>query len=379
MTPFRCALLSAVKHDYVARGMMSHPRFVPAVIADDADQPEWAHARNQQLADEWKIPYVRDVERAVRDFGAEVAIVSSAAERHVDLSVRAAQAGLHIVQDKPMSTRLDECCRLVRAVERAGVRFLLWNRSRLPAIDHARDLLAQGHLGEVRAIHVDFYFAKDAGPPLGSRPAGAPPLNWLEHQIAAHADGSDGGLGHTPLGELQNEGIYPLGYIQRLLNASPRRVFARATAHFHQLYADNHVEDLATVSLEFADGLVGSLCIGRIGAASHPDLGEIKVHLVGSQGALVLNEARPEVAIYHRGLKQASKRFAHRRVALDNDYLLADDFARAIDEKRDTLLGVRAAWSISATLDAALRSARTGQPVAVPDFSPPTEVPHEGT
>src|SRR3954471_14600908 len=74
---FRCAVLSAVKHDYIARGIAAHPRFELAVVADDPDVPGWAHERNQQLAEVYGIPYVRDVERALREFDVQVAIVSS--------------------------------------------------------------------------------------------------------------------------------------------------------------------------------------------------------------------------------------------------------------------------------------------------------------
>src|SRR6185369_2353288 len=118
---FRAAVLSAVKHDYVARGMATHPRFELVVVADDPDVPDWAHERNQQFADAHGIPYVRNVERALRDFDVQVAIVSPEAERHCDLSVRAALAGKHIVQDKPLTTSRSEADRLVEAVERAGV------------------------------------------------------------------------------------------------------------------------------------------------------------------------------------------------------------------------------------------------------------------
>src|SRR5438445_7780118 len=95
MKRFRCAVLSVVKHDYVPRGVAAHPRFELVVIADDPDRPDWTHQRNQELANEFKIPYVRDVEKAIGDYGAQVAVVSSEAERHCDLSVRAANAGLH--------------------------------------------------------------------------------------------------------------------------------------------------------------------------------------------------------------------------------------------------------------------------------------------
>jgi predicted dehydrogenase len=363
MSRFRCAVLSVVKHDYVPRAVAAHPRFELAVVADDPDRPDWAHERNQRFADEFGIPYVRDVEKAVGGHGAQVAVVCSEAERHAGLSVRAADAGLHVIQDKPMSTRLSECDRVVAAVERNGVRFLMWNRNFLPAVLHARDCIASGAVGRPFAVHVDFYFAKDAGPPLGSRRPGDPPINWLAHQLAAHADGSDGALGAEPVGELQNEGIYPLAYIRMLTGAEVRRVYACAAAHFHQVSADNGVEDLAAVTLELDGGLVGSLCLGRIGAASHPDLGEIKIHALGSAGGLVVAEARPEVAIYYRG--QPEKEFRRRRVAGDGDYLLMEDFARALDTGGETALGVRASRAICAAVHAALESARTHRPVAV--------------
>ena len=73
---FRVAVLSVVKHDYVPLGLITHPRFDPVVVADDAAQPEWVHERNQKLADELNIPYVRDVEAALRDYDVQVACVS---------------------------------------------------------------------------------------------------------------------------------------------------------------------------------------------------------------------------------------------------------------------------------------------------------------
>ena len=243
----RVAVLSVVKHDYVPLGVIAHPRFQPVVVADDATEPEWVHQRNEELAAELGVPYVRDVERALSDFGAQVAVVSSQPERHCALSVRAANAGLHVVQDKPMSTRLSECDRLVEAVERNKVKFLMWNRNPMPAVLRARQEIESGTIGSPFAVHVDFYFASDQGPPKGSRRPEDKPINWLEAQIAAHPDGRDGGVGIEPMGELKIEGIDPLGYIRALTGADVERVFARTTAHFHQLHFDNGVEDLATV------------------------------------------------------------------------------------------------------------------------------------
>ena len=355
----RCAVLSVVKHAYVPRGVAAHPRFQLVVVADDPDQPDWVHQRNQEFADEWNIPYIRDVDRALQEYGATVAVVSSEAERHCELSVRAIEAGLHVVQDKPMSNRLSECDRVVEAVRRRGVRFLLWNRSLLPAVVHAHELLGRGDIGGIQSIHVDFYFAKDAGPPRGSRVPGDPPIDWLTHQIAAHADGSDGAVGREPLGELSNEGIYPLGYIHLLCGSRVTRVFARTAAHFHQVNVDNGVEDLATMSLVLENGVTGSVCVGRIGNAAHPDIGEIKIHVVGTRGALVISEARPEVAVYYRG--QPDREFRHRRVASDLDHRLLENFLRAIETGERTVLDAQAGRDICATIQAALASAVSGR------------------
>jgi predicted dehydrogenase len=165
------------------------------------------------------------------------------------------------------------------------------------------------------------------------------------------------------MGELKIEGIYPLAYVKMLTGVDVRRVFARTAAHFHQANVDNDVEDLATVSLEMEGDVVGSLCIGRIGAASHPDIGEIKIHMLGGAGALVFSEARPEVSIYYRG--QPATEFRNRRIGIDIDFLIMDDFARAIDTGGPTILDAAASRAITATVDAAVQSGKTGQAVDV--------------
>ncbi len=360
---FRCAVVSVVKHAYVAQGMAAHPRFELAVVTDNANVPPWTHERNAEFAHAWGIPYIPDLEQAFQACPVQVAIISSEAERHCELSIRAASAGKHIVQDKPLGTRRNEVDRLVAALERYRVKFLMWNRNLLPAVLNARDLLQAGTIGRIQAIHTDFYFAKDAGPPRGTRSPGYPPMDWYSYQIAAHGDGSDGAVGREPLGELANEAIYPLGYIHLLTGTPVRRVFARSAPFFHQVYADNQVEDLASVTLDMEGGMIGTVAIGRIGAASHPSGGEMRIHLVGESGALVINESRPEVGLYYRN--QPPREPRHRRVAGELEFLLADNFAQALDTDGETVLGIHTARAIFATVEAALESSRTGQPVNV--------------
>jgi predicted dehydrogenase len=361
--PFRALVLSVVKHAYIPLAVAAHRKFQLVAVADQDGVPDWIHQRNQEFADRFSIPYLPDIARAITEYRPDVAVISSEAERHCELAVQAADAGLHVIVDKPLSNRLSECDRLVQAVEASGVRTLVWNRNLMPAVRQACEWFHAGRIGELRSVHCDFYFCKDAGPRKGSRRLGDLPINWLERQIEAHADGSDGGVGVQAMGELQVEGIYPLAYMRMLVGSPIRRVFARTACHFHQAHADHGVDDLATVTFEMEGGVVGSLCLGRIGAASHPDLGEIKIHLLGSHGSLVINEPRPEIAVHYRG--QPAAEFPHRRIADEYDFLLLEDFVRAIQTGSRTVLDVVAGREICGVIDACLRSAESGKVVEV--------------
>ena len=65
---FRAGVFSVVKHCYLPRAVAAHPRFELVVVTDDADQPDWVHKRNQKFADEFGIPYVRDLAKAIAEY-----------------------------------------------------------------------------------------------------------------------------------------------------------------------------------------------------------------------------------------------------------------------------------------------------------------------
>ena len=76
-----------------------------------------------------------------------------------------------------------------------------------------------------------------------------------------------------------------------------------------------------------------------------------------------VGEARPEVAVYARG--QSASEFKHRRVADENNYLLMQNFADALDHDTELIVDARAARDIAAIVQAALASAQSGSPVDI--------------
>ncbi len=342
---YRVLALSAAKHDYVPLAFKDHPRFQVTGASDELSADDWVHEANERLAADLGVPYEPGIDTAIARHRPHVAVVSSEAGRHARLSVRAARAGLHVVQDKPMAPTVADCDAIVDAVERAGVQFLLWNRNTLPSIEEARRIVFAGEIGEPRAIHVDFFFCKDAGVLLGSDEPEEVPDSWLSE------------------GELTVEGIYPLAYIRHILGLDALRAFGRTSAHFFRRHAERGVEDIATVSLEMERGVIGSLCSGRIGRPSHPNIGELRVHVIGSAGALVVAEPRPEVAVYTRGL--APDDYRNRGADEERDRRQVDRFVVALDTGSSTLLTARQGRHIVAVVGAALKSARTGRPCKV--------------
>ena len=85
--------------------------------------------------------------------------------------------------------------------------------------------------------------------------------------------------------------------------------------------------------------------------------------MVGSTGALVIAEPRPEVAVYTRGQTPEDDR--NRRTDEETDRRQVDLLLAALDSGGDTLLTARHGRHIVATVVAALKSARSGRPCEV--------------
>ena len=77
--------------------------------------------------------------------------------RHVPDCLAAIDHGLHIICDKPLATSLDEALRLYDAWNGTGLVFCFThNYSGYPMVRQARSMIADGTLGEIRQVHVEY-------------------------------------------------------------------------------------------------------------------------------------------------------------------------------------------------------------------------------
>jgi predicted dehydrogenase len=77
--------------------------------------------------------------------------ISTPGDSHCEIALAAAEAGKHILCEKPLANTLDEARKMQEAVERAGVVAMVnFNYRRVPAVQLARQLIDDGRIGEIR-------------------------------------------------------------------------------------------------------------------------------------------------------------------------------------------------------------------------------------
>ncbi|MFV0267257.1 MAG: Gfo/Idh/MocA family protein [Draconibacterium sp.] len=76
---------------------------------------------------------------------------------HFDPAVMALNHGFHVVLDKPMTFTLEEAYKLKEKLDETGLTFALTHTySGYPAVKHARKMIADGQLGKIRKIFVEY-------------------------------------------------------------------------------------------------------------------------------------------------------------------------------------------------------------------------------
>ncbi|MBV9282467.1 MAG: Gfo/Idh/MocA family oxidoreductase, partial [Chloroflexi bacterium] len=129
--------------DYIYTPPPAHPRLV-AIAGRNRERVEAAARRYgyEKAVTDWH-DLVADPEVQVLDNG-------SPNNLHAAPCIAAAEAGKHIVCEKPLARDAGEARRMLEAVEKAGVIHMCsFNYRFVPAIRLARDLIAAGRLGRI--------------------------------------------------------------------------------------------------------------------------------------------------------------------------------------------------------------------------------------
>ncbi len=312
--------------------------------------------RARAMAAQYGVPHIfTDVRTMVRSGTVDVVLVCTPHPTHVDAVVAAAEAGVHVLCEKPLAVDLESADRMIEAAERAGITFGgIFQRRFWPAAQRIRRAIDDGTLGrltlaecQARIWRPREYFARDAWRGLWSTEGGGALMNQAVHII----DLFQWYMG--PITEI-------FGYAETLREGN---------------YID--VEDTVVATVRFASGAMG--IIEAATTVGPKDLG-FKVAVHGSTGAYVSVWEQPESVEGVIDLWNVGGEIEHRDVFAEGrethpgfpDFhrLQIEDFLQSILAGRPpAVTGAEARKALEIIL-AIYQSSRSGQPVRLPLTGP---------
>lgn len=166
----------------MAPAMRTHPDVLIAAACDPNTD-----VRDRFGAD-YGIPTFGTLAEMLRAVELDAVYVASPHQYHCEHVLVAASAGLHIIVEKPMTLSLDECDRIVEAIDKAGVQLVVGHsRSHDPVIRTMRWLIQSGDVGPVSMIncwnYTDFLLRPRRPEELDTAKGGGIVFNQIPHQV----------------------------------------------------------------------------------------------------------------------------------------------------------------------------------------------------
>ena len=115
----------------------------------------WDHdeARGRQQAQNFGHDYSADLDAVLARSDVQGVMIGAETNRHADVAVAAARAGKDILIQKPLAFRLEDCDRIIEAVDQAGVRAMVAYQMRCdPLNQKIKEIIDTGTIGRVGYI-----------------------------------------------------------------------------------------------------------------------------------------------------------------------------------------------------------------------------------
>ena len=198
--------------------------------------------------------------------------VSVVTPNHLHLPVARAflEAGIHVICDKPLSATLPEAEELARVAEASKALLILtYSYAGYPMIREARRLVAEGQLGRIRLVHVEFVSDWLARPGRAAQP------NW-------RADPALGGEGGA-IADIGTHAAHLATYVSGL-------PITEVAAELTTFIEGRVIDDNGHAMLRFAKGAKGMLWTSQVAAGSD---NEVRLRVMGDAAGLDWNHADP--------------------------------------------------------------------------------------
>ena len=319
-------------------------------LMDLADKIEVVHAfarsetRRRAFGEKFPFPLCDDLETILADDSVEAVAVFSPANTHRDIAVRCAQAGKHVLMEKPLDITTARAEELVAACRKAGVKLgvVLQHRFR-PAGMKLAAMLRNGDLGAI---------------------VGCSTIIRLWRPQSYYDEPGRGSFARDGGGVLISQGIHTLDLMMSLAGPIDEVTGYAATTPVHRM----ETEDMVCAGARFANGAIGTI---DATTAAFPGFHE-EIILACEKGTALLRGTELLVQLQDgRKVEIEPDRSAGGTgadpMAFPHDYHRAvmEDFVDAIREGREPKVTGEEALKVHRLIDALIETGRQGRPVKV--------------
>lgn len=254
------------RYELVAGALSSDPERAAASAADVGIEPERSYAEWRDMA--------RAEGRLRREGRGGIDAVSIVTPNHLHASIARAflAEGIHIICDKPLTVSLAEALELRDLAHGSGALFMLTHTyTGYPMVRHARSLVAQGAIGELRLLQVEY--AQDW---------------WSEASAVADGGWRGDPAIAGPAGTLGDVGIHAYQLASYVSGCEPHEI----AAELHTFAPGRRLDDHVQVMMRYANGARGTLWASQVATGCENAL---SLRLYGSRAQLRFEQEEPNV------------------------------------------------------------------------------------
>lgn len=213
-----------------------------------------------------------------REYGIEVVSIVTPNHMHFQAAETFLNRRISVICDKPMTNTLSEAQRLHDIAERSGAAFILThNYSGYPMVRQAREMVANGDIGQVRVVQAEYIQGW-----LSERleESGAKQAEWRTDPTRAGAGGS--------IGDIGTHAYHLAGFISGLEAES-------LAADLSTFVPGRKLDDNAHIMLRYSSGAKGMIWTSQIAVGKENAL---KLRIFGELGSLEWAQENPNYLYY---------------------------------------------------------------------------------
>ena len=273
----RDAFIGAV-HRIAAR-LDDHYVLVAGALSSDPDRARQSGAELGLAANRTYTNYAEMANReAARSDGIEAVSIVTPNDSHFAIAKAFLEAGIHVICDKPLTTTAEDSAALVELAARQNrILAVTYNYSGSPLIRQARSMVADGLLGKIRVVNVEYV------------------QDWLstaleetgQKQAAWRTDPAKSGAGGC-IGDIGTHAFHLACFVTGL------RV-EQLSAELSTFVDGRRLDDNAQVLLRFEGGARGSLWASQVAPGNENNL---RLRVYGDRGGLEWRQEEPNTLLH---------------------------------------------------------------------------------